>query len=64
MPAVPAVRVPRFQLLGVEQILQKHAMSAHIPGVFHSDIKDKDVSFRRMGALKLITRPYKTFSPT
>ena len=31
-------------------------MSAHIPGVFHSEIKGEDVSFRRMGALKLITR--------
>ena len=56
-PAVPAVRVHicLFPGCGAE-LRQKHAMSAHIPGVFHLEIKGGDVSFRRMGALKLITR--------
>lgn len=53
---VPAVRVPRCPVAGCgAELLQKHAMSAHIPGVFHQEIKGKDVSFRRIGALKLIT---------
>ena len=57
VPAVPAVRVPRCPVAGCgAELRQKHAMSAHIPGVFHSEIKGEDVSFRRMGALKLITR--------
>lgn len=45
---VPAVCVPRCPVAGCgAELLQKHAMSAHIPGVFHQEIKGKDVSFRK-----------------
>ena len=57
VPAVPAVCVPRCPVAGCgAELRQKNAMSAQIPGVFHQEIKGEDVSFRRMGALKLITQ--------